>query len=263
MVGKKRVGILYICTGKYNQFFMDFYHSCEQFLLRDYLKTYYVWTDDTAITGVGDRIIVFHKDCQGFPYDSLFRFDMFLQAFDLLEKEDYLFYFNSNAEFRSEVNEEILPDESGLTAALWPGKRMRQSPMLYPYERNKRSLAYIPPFHPPYKYFMGGLNGGTACEYLKMVRVLADNIREDYDNGIIAVVHDESHLNAYLHNHPCRIMGPEYCWPEEWKTEMHPKMVFRDKVILDPFFDKGRDRSLWGLVKKGFMIIAKAISWFL
>ena len=259
----KKVGILYICTGRYNQFFKGFYLSCEKYLLKDYLKTYYVWTDDTSLASLGENIIVFQKECHGFPFDSLFRFDMFLQAGDLLEKEDYVFFFNSNAEFKAEVGEEILPDESGLTAALWPGKRMRQNPVFYPYERNKQSLAYIPPFHPPYRYFMGGLNGGTSKEYLKMVRILSGNIRKDYENGIIAVVHDESHINAYFRHHPCKIIGPEYCWPEEWVTEMNPKMVFRDKVILDPYFNKGRNRSLWGMAKKGFEKVVKAIQWYL
>lgn len=30
-----KVAILYICTGKYNQFFKGFFESCEKYLLKD------------------------------------------------------------------------------------------------------------------------------------------------------------------------------------------------------------------------------------
>ena len=33
-----KIAILYICTGKYNLFFKDFYTSCEKYLLREFNK---------------------------------------------------------------------------------------------------------------------------------------------------------------------------------------------------------------------------------
>ena len=259
---KKRIGILYICTGKYNQFFDAFFHSCERFFLTSYEKSYYVWTDDDGIKTIDKRIVLFHKECQGFPFDSLFRFEMFLQAEEMLNKEDYLFFFNSNAEIRASIGEEFLPDESGLVAAKWPGKRLKQNPVFYPYERNKESLAYIPPFDPPYHYYMGGINGGTSKDYLRMIRILSDNIRKDFEKGIIAIVHDESHINAYLHTHPCKALSQEYCWPEEWSSSFSPLIVFRDKVRVDSSFNKGRNRSKWGRIKKGIRILYRAFIWF-
>ena len=263
MVRSKRIGVLFICTGKYSQFFREFYFSSEKFFLPDFTKTYYVWTDDSSLERIGERIVLLYKKCEGFPLDSLFRFDMFVQASELLKREDYLFFFNSNAEFRSTVGPEFLPDDSGLIAALWPGKRLRQNPMFYPYERNKGSLAYIPPFDPPYHYYMGGLNGGVTDEYLNMSRQLSNNIRRDYEKGIVATVHDESHINAFFHKHKCKIISQEYCWPEEWESSFSPKIVFRDKVKLDPYFNKGRDRSIGGKIKKGLVIVKRAISWFI
>lgn len=260
---KKRIGILYICTGRYNKFFKDFYSSCERFFLPEYDKHYYVWTDDNSISSYSNRVHVFYKECAGFPYDSLFRFEMFMAAEELLAQEDYLYFFNSNAEFKQYVGEELLPNESGLIAAYWPGKRQRQWSALYPYERNKSSLAYIPPFHGPYRYYMAGINGGSTEEYMQMVRTLAKNIRTDYNNGIIAMVHDESHINAYLRNHPCKIIGSEYCWPEEWKTNSIPKIVFRDKVRIDNYFNKGRDHSFVGKIKRAYRLFKRVISWYI
>jgi len=55
----KKIGILYICTGKYDIFWKDFYLSCEKYLLNDidengnkkFEKHYFVWTDAEGIFG--------------------------------------------------------------------------------------------------------------------------------------------------------------------------------------------------------------------
>ena len=262
----RKIAVLYICTGKYSIFWKDFYTSCESFFLPEIRKEFFVWTDKEQLIQGLDNVKVFPRESGGFPADSLYRFEMFLQAENELRDCDYIYYFNANTLFLQPVGEEILPDETGLVAGRWPGRRERQHPMFYPYERNKRSTAYIPPRKPPYVYYTGGMNGGTAESYLKMVRTLNENVREDDRNGIIAYVNDESHLNRYLWEHPCKIMGAEYATPEEFmyrKLKYEPKIIFRDKVCLDPFFNKGRDRTLVGRIRKGFKVLWRAISWYL
>lgn len=57
-----------------------------------------------------------------------------------------------------------------------------------------------------------------------MIETLAVNIREDFNNGIVACVHDESHINRYFRDHPCKILTKEYCIPEEFVSEdLKPK----------------------------------------
>lgn len=259
-----RIAILYICTGKYNQFFDGFYRSCEKYFLIYATKSYFVWTDDDYLADGLNNVYLFHKDCAGFPEDSLFRFEMFLQAQEKLKEYDYIYFFNANAELKRRVGEEILPDESGLAMGVWPGKRENQHPMFYPYERNKKSNAYIAPYGKNYTYFMGGLNGGTSEAYLQMIQTLARNIRDDYERGIVACVHDESHINAYLRTHPCKKLGREFCLPEEWiRPGEHPKIVFRNKVRIDPYFNKGRKTDPWSHFKKGLHIIWNVVRWYL
>lgn len=260
------IAILYICTGKYKQFFHGFYTSSEKYFLKGIATLeYFVFTDDISLSHA-KNVHLIKKNCAGFPTDSLFRFDMFLQVKEELRKSDYIFFFNSNAEFKAPVGMEILPSNGQkLVGAEWPGKRkLFKHPAFYPYERNKRSLAYIAPFEKkPYMYYMGGINGGISVDYLKMSEILSYNIRKDYDNGIIALVHDESHINKYFRTHDCKILGPEYCMPEEWVTDgFVPKIIFRDKVKLDPYFNKGRDHSLIGKIKKTIDIFWRAIRWY-
>ena len=104
-----KVAILYICTGKYNQFFKGFFESCEKYLLKDIAQLeYYVFTDDMSLSDEANVHLI-KKECAGFPADSLFRFDMFLQVRQELEKTDYIYFFNSNAEFKAPVGKELLP----------------------------------------------------------------------------------------------------------------------------------------------------------
>ena len=72
---RTQIAILYICTGKYNQFFHEFYTSCERYFLVDQAinKQYFVWTDDVSLCNADNVHLIYHA-CQGFPADSLFRF---------------------------------------------------------------------------------------------------------------------------------------------------------------------------------------------
>lgn len=258
------VAILYICTGKYSQFFEGFHKSCDKYFLPEFSKTYFVWTDKEDILVGKTDVFFFKKKCEGFPADSLFRFEMFLQAEEELKKYDYIFFFNANTEIKQEVGLEILPDHTGLSMGVWPGRVQMRSAMFYPYERNKLSLAYVAPYGKNYIYYMGGINGGTSEAYLKMMHVLCENIKDDYERGIIAKVHDESHINAYLRIHSCKRLGAEFCWPEEWKAVgFSPKIVFRNKVYIDSSFNKGRNRSLSRKIKKCLRMVKDAIAWYI
>ena len=109
---------------------------------------------------------------------------------------------------------------------------------------------------------MGSLNGGTCEEYLKLIQECSRNIHYDYDRGYVALFHDESHLNKYLFEHDCLGLSPAYAYPEGGKLPFAPKIIIRDKVKLDPYFDKGRDHSLIGKIKKLIGIFWRAIRWY-
>lgn len=254
--------ILYICTGRYAQFFEGFFQSCEQYLLRGKAEIHYhVFTDRMDLSS-HPRVHLHAHECQGFPLDSLFRFDMFLSIRDELKAYDYLYFFNANMLFVAPVGEEILPDETGLLAVRSPGYDRRPA-SLFPYERDKRSLAYMPPHMPGrYIYYMGGLNGGTPDRYLALCETLSRNTHDDYERGIIASVHDESHLNRYLSLHPSRVLDTAYGYPEGWRLPYTPKIIIRDKVRLDPYFNKGLDHSLRGKARKALHMAIRALRWY-
>ena len=258
-----KMAILYICTGKYTVFWKGFYESAEKFLFTKEEKEYFVWTDDLQLCKA-QNVHLIEKKCEGFPFDSLFRFKMFLQVKEQLKTFDYIYFFNSNAQFLDKIDVELLPkDRTQLVGSLWPiHRKIFTSPCFYGYERNVHSLAYVPPFHKPYYYFMGGLNGGESKAYIKMIEVLYNNIQTDYNNGIIAIAHDESHINKYFRSHPCTMLDKHISCPEEWVKGFNTKIIYRDKVKVDPSFNKGRDKSTFGKIKFVLRMLYRAIEWY-
>ncbi len=252
-----KVAILYICTGRYAQFFDGFYKSAEQYLLQGVEKHYFVFTDQEQLTKA-ENVELLIRPCRGFPEDSLFRFDRFLEIKDKLKDYDYTFFFNANMRFVAPVGEELL--EERLTAVLHPG--FFDKPVWrYPYERNKQSKAYIPAHEEDYHYYMGSLNGGKTADYLALAETCSLHIHEDWEKGIVACYHDESHLNRYLREHHCKALSPAYAYIEGKELPFEPKILLLDKTRLEPYFNKGRDFSLWGRLKKGLGIVASATFW--
>ena len=99
----------------------------------------------------------------------------------------------------------------------------------YTYERNKKSRAYMPLLAGKY-YVCGGVNGGRSENFLQMCEELNRRIDEDEKNGIIAIWHDESHINRYCYEQKnSKILNPSYCYPEDWNIPFKPVLMVRDK----------------------------------
>lgn len=262
-----KIAILYICTGKYNQFFKDFYESSEKYFLKDDAeRQYHVFTDDMNLSDA-PNVHLNYKKYEGFPMDSLFRFDMFLRVKEEILKCDYAYFFNANMMFVAPVGMEFLPKKSEMTAVIHPGKyKTWFASCLYPYERNKKSLAYIAPYEGDYHYYMGSLNGGTSKAFVAFAEECSKRTHADYDNDIIAMVHDESHLNKYMRDVKGEGLSTEYAYPEGWNLSFEPKIIIRDKVKAFPDckdFTKGRNQTIRGKLIKASRMLCRAIRWYL
>ena len=229
---KGKIAILYICTGNYHIFWEDFYKSAETNLLQDYEKEYFVFTDYKGLAcRENSNLHVVQQEKLGWPNDTLMRYHIFLLIEDELETFDYIFFFNANILIIAPVGEEILPnDKDGGLCALWhPIYYKETDNRNYNYERNEKSLAYIP-IGEGRRYYAGGLNGGTRAAYLELIRQLRENIEIDKENNVIAVHHDESHLNKYLVNRSVRVLSPLYGWPEELPPNQKMKILIKNKM---------------------------------
>ena len=243
-----KIALLYICTGKYDIFWEGFYQSSEQFFLPSAQKEYFVFTDQN-IEIFNNRVHKIYQDKLGWPFDTLMRFKMFDSIKEQLKLFDYIFFVNANMRFLVPIGEEILPsEEEGILIVKHPGF-YNKSRSEFTYDENPKSLAYIPENEGKY-YFMGGFNGGISSSYLKLISTLKTNIDKDLENGIIALWHDESHLNSYMINHRGKILDPSYGYPEGWDLPFTKKIIILDKAkfgghnLLREIPEENKEKSL-------------------
>jgi hypothetical protein len=257
-----RIAVLYICTGKYSMFWNDFYTSSNRYFNIGAERHYFVFTDSKEIEG--KDVTVIYREHAGFPMDSLLRFEMFLSIEVKLAEYDFVFFFNSNMVFAREVNGEIMPTEGkDLVGVLHPGL-FRRSSLWYPYERNKLSMAYVERNNIVMRYFMGSLIGGTSKAFLELCRTCAEWIAEDFRNEIIAIFHDESHLNKYFATRDILILDPGYAYPEGWILPFQKKIMIVDKVKQGGiFFSKQSGKSLFKRMQCFTRRLVSGLFWYI
>ena len=246
-----RVAVLYLCTGSYRVFWHDFYPNFKEHFLPDCERTFYVFTDAETID-YEDQPDVRRIPQQAlpWPYSTMQRFDAFLGQADRLAGYDYLFFANANLRCLRDVTAgELLPDAARgqvLTVVChlpYYGK----NPIFHPYERRRKSRAGIP-YNCGTWYVAGGLNGGQSAAYLDLGRELKARTDEDLSHGVIARFHDESQLNRLVAEQPgrFRILGPEYCTPEETPTGQEAIRIMQKSryIKVDPVRTASRPQNL-------------------
>ena len=221
-----KVGLLIIATNKYIKYIQQLITSADLYFLNNQDVTYFIFSDqDISIESKRSikSISVEHRD---WPWMTLGRYQIFHNAKEELSQMDYLYYCDVDMRFVNDVGNEILSDR---VATVHPGYLGgRGTP-----ETRKESLAYIADDE-HMSYFAGGFNGGTSSEYLSMAQVLSQNINIDHSQGLIAIWHDESHLNRYFVNRkPSKILDPSYCYGESMNIPFDKKLIALDKDHAD------------------------------
>lgn len=212
-------------------FWPGFYGASEDLLFPQSRKHYFVFTDSKRIlhTKAANVTTVLQKRL-GWPYDTLMRFGMFEQVLGDLKSSDFALFINSNMVPVARVDEGILPGPGNddLFVVLHPGYFAEKDPNVLNYERNSHSCAYIP-YGQGKHYFMGGFNGGRTGAYSEMIAELSRAVREDLSKGIVALWHDESHLNKYMLHRSPKILDPSYGYPEGLDLPFEPRIVIQNK----------------------------------
>ena len=216
------IGIILVCTRKYDQFLQQFIDAAEKYFFQGEEFNIYLLTDNEHISYKTNRCSLYKAIIPSytFPWATLYRYKQISFYEDMLNV-DYVFYSDIDMRFVTPVGEEILCD--GLTAVRHPGFHMNNgwgspgTPAV--------SMFYVPKSQ-HHDYYAGGFQGGSREEYLECASTLSWMIDKDLEeaqrvkytanNGIFAQWHDESAWNWYLKNFPPKkILSPEYCMVEQ------------------------------------------------
>lgn len=217
---EKKIGLCIVATGRYDQFVSQLIRSARQFCLKDNQVTYFVFTDGEIESAQDVQKI--YQNRLGWPYDTLMRFEIYLNNKHLFDGYDYLFALDADMLFVGEVGDEILGD---LVGTIHPGYYNQRGT----YETRRKSTACVRKREGEY-YFAGGFYGGCREEFLNLLSTTSKNIQTDVMHGVIAVWHDESYLNRYFIDHPPTVrLSPAYCYPESWNLPFSKKLLALDK----------------------------------
>ena len=214
----KKIGLLIIATNKYISFLTPLIESADKHFLKNHDVTYFIFTNVDIEIETSRKIIKIDVEHKPWPWMTLGRYDIFTNNSHHFLEMDYLYYCDADMLYLSEVGEEIFGDRVATQHCCFVNQRGTP-------ETNNRSTAYISPDQ-EMQYFAGGFNGGTKDEYLKMAKTISRNVKNDFESGIIAIWHDESHLNRYfIDNKPTTILSPSYCYGEPLNIPYEKKIL--------------------------------------
>jgi hypothetical protein len=222
------VAIIFIGTSKYIDFLPLYYQKCEENFLVNTNKTYFVFTDG-EISDAPENVLVYAQEHLEWPFITLNRFEIINKAKKELINFDWLVFMDADALVIDSVTEEEFFSNKNLFGVHHPCHYMKMPPHDEPpgaFETNSKSTAWTEDYS---TYFQGCFWGGKVPVVLNLIDDLEKNVKTDLENNIIAVWHDESHLNAYFaeHKDDVRVFGPEYAYPEVFAQycDFKPKIV--------------------------------------
>lgn len=256
MANRKKVGILYICTGPYSLFWEDFYDSFSENFLNDSELHFFIFSDKDI--DFKDKKNIHFEKIPNLPWPliTLLRFHFFLSIEACISEMDYLVFFNANLTCTEKVIEEdFLPNsDEKLSFCSHPGYYNKKN-IFVPCERNKKSKAFVP-YKNKVNYVIGAVIAGESKNFIEMSRILKDNVDCDLKKNIIARWHDESHLNHFLCTlKDFKLLHPGYCYPVGFDIPFERKISAvskQDKFDVKTF--KGFDEKRTNLQKlKNFL----------
>ena len=219
-----KICILTIATNKYIQFVEKLYDNIDDHFLNGHEIEGIIFTDQEVESS--DNIKISQIEHEPWPVPTLKRYNYFIKEADHISKYDYCFYFDVDMGIVNKVGDEVLGD---LVATMHPYQSFAPK-IQRSYDRNPKSLAYVPLYDEGEHYYAGGFNGGSTKRFLEMSEVIADRVNKDLENDVIALWHDGSHLNRYLIDNPPDIsLSPSYCFAEELMSNVEypydPKII--------------------------------------
>jgi histo-blood group ABO system transferase len=230
------IGLMVVATGRYKDFFFDLLEGVNKHFFLEDNVTLYLFTDDPhyffrknsdwlmkkkrkAVT-----VIMLLAKHEPWPMPTLKRYHLFCGHKEALREEDYLFYVDVDMKFVGDVGREILPeDDQTLVGTIHPGYSKRC--MFTDVESCPASTAHVSSIdviqavQEGRYYCAGGFNGGSAEAFLDMAMTIRKKVDRDLGEGIVAVWHDESHMNRYFIKSKMKYLPLTYCFPENWEVE--------------------------------------------
>lgn len=211
---RMKIGLIYIVTGAFTEFWEEFYSSCERFFCYDAQKGYEVFTDSKELINQKIPNVCFHTIEDKNWIVNVSSKSLFICSIkEQLDTYDFVFYLNGNFRAVAPISYlEIIPTENNDWITILSFSHYRHFPPdEYPYDRNIHSNAFIP-YGIGKNYYQGGFYGGRTKEIILLSDWCKNRIHNDLSKGVIARHHDESYLNKYLLDKSPKMLDETYAF---------------------------------------------------
>jgi len=228
-----KVAVIFIGTSKYLEFLPGYYESAMANLFPGVDKQFFVFTDGDLGGDLPNNITVVPQEHLPFPYITLYRFDIINRSFGLMEDCDYLIFLDADTKVVNSVEfDKVFVEDKPYIGVHHPCHALNMNPHnrgTGAFETNTNSLAHVKPGDDISTYWQACVWGGRMEEVKALVAELDRRVKTDEDNDIVAVWHDESHINKYFieNKDSVNTLPPEYAYPEVFSHLMkeEPKIV--------------------------------------
>lgn len=237
-----KYSVISIATNRYSKYLLELLDSSRNLGDHKNELEWVIFTDapelyDEVKNEIGFEVKVIKIPSYKWPEATLFRYKIFQDHFDQITG-DYVIYLDADMELVTDFIAEIEPEDwdNGVALVSHPGywrpenklsrvKLYLQHPYLLirdfyrfvrvgslgAWETNKKSAAYTKR-KDRNNYVCGGTWMGSRESIIKLVRELSQKVEEDQARDVIALWHDESHLNRWSAKNNFTLLNPQFCY---------------------------------------------------
>lgn len=245
IIAPEPLGILSIATNVYLDYWFDLARSLDNHVRTFSPLVLHVFTDqpeaaETFATTLNYVDVKVHKiEPLGWPEATLFRFKIFSEHKEAI-REPFLMYLDADSivdqDFETDLTSlmkehgVLLVEQSGSWRPprfsrklrfyiLHPGavfadvRKLIWEGGLGTWEKRPQSTAFVPR-NKRRKYVYGAIWMGPRSEVMEMIHELSARVKDDWAKGIVAVWHDESHMNWWNARYRPHLLDPRYYFVE-------------------------------------------------
>lgn len=243
---RQKVSIFSIATNVYFDYWVSLYQSAEKKLFPDADVTFHVFTNripEAINTQELFKFAVFHNiEDLRWPQATLKRYELIVKEMSKVDA-NIIMYLDADMLINEEVHLSSIIDvnEDTMVFVRHPGfwrPRFKENKTFYfahlmllakdlvlkirfggigAWETNNVSTAFVRRKNRKF-YYCGGIWLGKKESVLDFARDSYRNITKDHANNIIAVWHDESHLNRWASENLFKEHNPTYCFAEGYSN---------------------------------------------
>lgn len=220
--------IIFIGTGKYIDYFPKYYETSRNLFLPKTKKTYFVFTDSINYSYLRDKedVVPVYIDREKWPFPTLLRFRYIAGISQQLEEYSHIIFIDADMYTYSLVTEEeFFSHDKALFGVQHPGCIGKRGT----FEFDQKSTACVSEKDDLSTYWQGCFWGGRSREVLTLSKILAERVSDDLSRNVVALWHDESHLNKYFieHKNMVHTYHPGYAYPET----LGDKLAYEKKFV--------------------------------